>query len=151
MRPPCRTRPSRPVTAPRAATTGALTLGALAARRRVPRTADRVAGIGYSATWANRLSADLPVYPDARVVEAAGTSRASYALRVASFASAARIGKVVDWYFTRTIKVGYSADHWADGRQHMLAGTRGTDAYVVYASPRAGGGTDIDLVVNADT
>lgn len=132
------------------AATGALTLGALAGRQRAPRTADCAAGIGYSATWANRLPADLPLYPDARVVEAAGTSRAGCALRV-SFASAAQLGKVVDWYYTQAIKAGYSAGHQADGRQHVLAGTRGTDAYVVYASPRAGGGTDIDLVVNAGT
>lgn len=133
------------------AAAGALTLGALASRQQTPRTADCANGIGYSADWANRLSADLPLYPDARVVEAAGASRNGCRLRVVTFASSAPLGKIVDWYYTQATKAGYSAGHKADGTQHVLAGTRGTDAYVVYASPRAGGGTEIDLVVNAGT
>lgn len=131
------------------AATGALTLGALAGRQSALRTADCADGVGYSAGWANRLPADLPLYPDARVVEAAGADRPGCRLRVVTFASSAALGKVVDWYYTQATKAGYSAGHKADGPQHVLAGTRGTDAYVVYASPRAGGGTEVDLVVNA--
>jgi len=131
------------------AATGALTLGALAGRQHSPRTADCANGIGYSAAWANRLPADLPLYPDARVVEAAGADRTGCALRVVTFASSAALGKIVDWYYTQATRAGYSAGHKTDGKQHVLAGTRGADAYVVYVSPRAGGGTDIDLVVNA--
>lgn len=133
------------------AATGALTLGALAGRQSSPRTADCAAGVAYSAGWANRLPADLPLYPDARVVEAAGAARPGCALRVVTFVSSAPLGKIVDWYYTRARAAGYSAGHKADGEQHVLAGQRGDDAYVVYASPRAGGGTDIDLVVNAGT
>lgn len=128
---------------------GALTLGALASRQSTPRTADCAVGIGYSAVWADRLPADLPLYPDARVVEAAGASRDGCALRVVTFASGAAPGKVIDWYYTRATAAGYSAGHRAGGGENVLAGTRGQDAYILYVSPRAGGGAEVDLVVNA--
>ncbi|MFH7218159.1 hypothetical protein ACHWGM_28060 [Klebsiella pneumoniae] len=44
---------------------------------------------------------------------------------------------------------GYSAGHSTDGKQHVLGGVRGNDAYVVYVTARAGGGSDVDLVSNA--
>ena len=31
----------------------------------------------------------------------------------------------------------------------MLGGTRGADAFMLYVTPRAGGGSDVDLVSNA--
>lgn len=131
------------------AATGALTLGELAGRQRTPGTADCTATVGYSAAWANRLPADLPLYPDARVVEAAGASSNGCRLRVVSFVSSAGVPKVIDWYYTRATGAGYSAGHKAAGAERVLAGTRGRDAYVVFANPRAGGGTEVDLVVNA--
>lgn len=129
------------------AATGALTLGALAGSR--PQTANCAAEVQYSAAWATRLPADLPLYPDARVIEAAGANRNGCSLRVVTFATAAPIAKVIDWYYTRAAAAGYSAGHRTEGAQHVLAGTRGRAAYIVYASPRSGGGTEIDLVVNA--
>lgn len=131
------------------AKTGALTLGALAERQTHAHAANCGAAVSYSAGWANRLPADLPLYPDARLSEAAGADQNGCALRVVSYSSGAATDKVIDWYYTRVTKVGYSAEHKADGAQHVLGGTRGNAAYVVYASPRAGGGTDVDLVSNA--
>lgn len=131
------------------AATGALTLGALAGTR--PQTARCAPDVGYSATWSNRLPADLPLYPDARVVEAAGSDRDGCALRVVNFATPAALGKVIDWYYTRAAAAGYSAGHRTEGAQHVLAGVRGAAAYIVYVSPRAGGGTEVDLVVNTGT
>lgn len=128
---------------------GAFTLGALAALQREVGTAQCAGAVSYSAGWANRLPADLPLYPDARVSEAAGTAANGCALRIVSFASSAPVGKVIDWYYTRANAARYSADHRADAKMHTLGGTRGTDAYIVYATPRQGGGTDIDMVSNA--
>ena len=132
----------------RAATT-ALTLGALAETR--PQSANCAADISYSAIWSTRLPADLPLYPDARVIEAAGNDRNGCALRVVNFATTAAVGKVLDWYYTRAATAGYSAGHKTDGAQHVLAGVRGAAAYTLYVSPRSGGGADVDLVVNART
>lgn len=123
----------------------ALTLEALAGGQ--SESASCAADVGYSATWSTRLPADLPLYPDARVVEAAGNDRNGCALRVVNFATTAAVGKVIDWYYTRAVAAGYTAGHKTDGAQHVLAGVRGGAAYTLYVSPRNGGGADVDLVV----
>jgi len=127
----------------------ALTLGVLAERQATPNAALCARSIGYSATWATRLPADLPLYPDARLAEAAGSDRGGCRLRVVSFSSGAPVQKMLDYYYTRASDAGYSAGHSSDGRQHVLGGVRGADAYVVYVAPRRGGGSDVDLVSNA--
>lgn len=129
---------------------GAVTLGALAGRQSDRRTRGCSANVQYSTSWANRLPADLPLYPDARVTEAAGSSTGGCALRIVSFASASPLQTVIDWYYTRATQAGYSAEHRTDGDQHVLGGTRDRDggAYVLYVSPRPDGGSDVDLVAN---
>lgn len=128
---------------------GALTLGELALRQRdaaIRGCADR---IGYSATWSTRLPAALPLYPDARVSEAAGADAAGCALRLVSFATAAAARPVIDWYHARATDAGYSATHRADAAMHVLDGTRRDGAaYRLYLTPRPGGGTRVDLIVN---
>ena len=123
---------------------GALTLGELAARQSSGAAAC-AARVTYSAGWANRLPADVPLYPDARVREAAGNDACG--LRIVSFTSGAPIGRILDWYNARVTRAGYSAEHQASGAQHVLGGTRGAAAYVVYATANPGGGSDIDLLV----
>lgn len=125
-----------------------LTLGGLV-ERQANRGARACAGsISYSTRWALRLPASVPLYPDARVSEAAGTEAGPCALRVVSFATAAPLQRVLDWYYTRVSKSGYSAEHQAEGDEHVLAGTLGDSAYAVFATARADGGTDVDLVAN---
>ena len=57
---------------------------------------------------------------------------------------------MLDWYYTKAVRGGYSAEHQVDGEQHILGGTRERDggAYVLFMTPRADGGTDIDFVAN---
>lgn len=125
---------------------GALTLGALAARQRG--AGGCAPDLGYSATWSTRLPVDLPLYPDARVIEAAGADAAGCRLRVVSFESAAPADRVIDWYYTRARRAGYSAEHQADAAQHVLGGTRGDAAFVAFVSPTATG-SSVDFVSNA--
>ena len=126
---------------------GALTLAELASRQGNASIATCAPRIRYSAIWSTRLPADMPLYPDARVSEAAGADDCP--LRVVSFASSAAVGKVVDYYYTKLSAAGYSADHQADGKRDILGGTRGDAAYMIYVTPHAGGGSDVDLVSNA--
>jgi hypothetical protein len=126
----------------------AVTLAGVARRSAAPRTAACVRQLKYSAGWATRLPDDLPLYPDARVDEAAGADTGGCALRIVSFASATPMDRLIDWYYTKAASAGYSADHQSDGRNHVVGGTRGNDAYVVYFSPHAGGGTDVQIVAN---
>ena len=128
----------------------ALTLGSLAAQQKDKRTAGCAARVNYSAQWAARLPAAMPLHPQARVSEAAGVQDGQCSLRVVSFSTPQPLQTMIDWYYTRAVKGGYTAEHQAKDGQHVLGGTRGRDgsAYVVFLSSRADGGTDLDLVAN---
>lgn len=126
----------------------ALTLGGLVERQSNRAARGCAASISYSTRWALRLPPSVPLYPDARVSEAAGSETGPCALRVVSFATAAPVQRVLDWYYTRVSKAGFSAEHEAEGDEHVLAGTQGDAAYAVFATARADGGTDVDLVAN---
>lgn len=126
-----------------------VTLGALASRQGDKRTAACSGKLQYSTAWAQRLPADLPLYPDARVDEAAGATSSGCALRVVSFSTGASIQTVLDWYYGRVTAAGYSAQHQANDGQHVLGGTRRDGAaYVIYFDTRADGRTEIDIVAN---
>ncbi|MEH3046706.1 hypothetical protein [Sphingomonas adhaesiva] len=132
-----------------AAARRALTLGALA-RAQGGDTGQCAARLGYSTAWANRLPAAMPLYPDARVTEAAGADAEGCALRVVSFASAQPMQTLLDFYYTRATDAGFAAGHQADGAEHVLAGTKaGAGAYLVTLRPHRGGGTEVDLMVDA--
>jgi len=133
-----------------AAARESVTLGGLAARQKDKRTSQCAGSMQYSASWANRLPADLPLYPQARVTEAAGSEAGPCALRVVSFSSPAAMQAMLDWYYTKAVRAGYTSEHQVDGDQHILGGTRDKDggAYVFFMTARSDGGTDIDMVAN---
>jgi hypothetical protein len=133
-----------------AAAREAVTLGGLAARQSNARTAGCAGSLQYSASWAQRLPRDLPLYPQARVTEAAGSANGACQLRAVSFSTAQPMQTMLDWYFTRAKQAGYSSGHEIEGNQHILGGTRARDdgAYVLYLTARPDGGTDIDLIAN---
>lgn len=126
----------------------ALTLGSLAGLQ--GGGAGRCASsVSYSAAWANRLPAAVPLYPDARVGEAAGADGAGCALRIVSFSSMAPMQTLLDWYYTRTSAAGYRAEHQTDGAEHVLAGTKADGgAFLASLRTRADGGTDVDLMAD---
>lgn len=127
----------------------AVTLGGLAARQKAPNTARCVGGMRYSASWANRLG-EVALYPQARLIEAAGNAAGGCALRAATFTTGATVQQVIDWYYTRTKSVGYDSEHQARDGEHVLGGNRTRDqaAFILFARPRDGGGTEVDLIVN---
>lgn len=127
-----------------------VTLGALAVRQRDPRTSGCVNRMQYSAGWVNRLPRDLPLYPDARVEEAAGSDAGGCAMRAVSFSTGANAQAVLDWYYTRATSTGYQAETQADGDLKVLGGNRDKDggAFIVYVTPRDGGGSDVDMIAN---
>ena len=126
-----------------------VTLGALASRQADRRAAACAGKLKYSTGWAQRLPADLPLYPDARVDEAAGAADGGCALRVVSFSTGASIQTVLDWYYGRVTTAGYSAEHQANDGQHVLGGTRRDGAaYVIYLDTRGDGRTEVDIVSN---
>lgn len=125
-----------------------LTLGALAAQQG-GRAGQCAARVSYSADWADRLPQGVPLYPDARVAEAAGADGAGCALRVVSFASTAPMQRLLDWYYTKATAAGFRAGHQADGAEHVLAGTHaGGGAFLAVLRARQDGGTDVDLMAD---
>lgn len=127
-----------------------LTLGALAARQKNGSTASCATNLRYSTRWAQRMPTDVPLYPDARVSEAAGTETGNCTVRAVSFATSAPLQTVLDWYYTRTTNAGFSAEHQAEGDEHVLGGTRARDdgAFALFLTKRRDGGTDVDIVAN---
>jgi hypothetical protein len=140
------------VSAPtRAAASSKGTLGELATIQRArAKTRGCDMNVQYDVAWANKLPASIPLYPDARVSEAAGNNSPNCRLRVVSFASAAQIQTLIDWYYTAAIRAGYSSEHQAKDGQNILAGARAKDdsAYYIYFTKRPGGGTDVDLIAS---
>jgi hypothetical protein len=125
-----------------------MTLGALASQQARRNGRSCGAELGYSQGWATRLPADLPLYPRARVSEAAGSDAGG--CRAVSFTSGAPLQTILDFYYTQAVKGGFAAEHRVDGAEHMLGGTRAKDegAFIVIARATAGGGTEVDLITN---
>lgn len=127
----------------------ALTLGALAGRQK-GQIGTCSNSISYTATWSTRLPASVPLYPDARVTEAAGADGQGCALRIVSFTTSSSPQRILDWYYTKTSAAGFSAGHGADADGEMLAGSHpGGGAYLVSVRPHPGGGSDVDLMADA--
>lgn len=127
-----------------------VTLGGLAARQQNARARACAAKLAYSASWTTRMPAALPLPPQARVTEAAGTNADGCSLRAVTFSTPQPLKTMVDWYYTRAVKGGYTAEHQLKDGQHLLGGTRKRDgnAYLIFLSARSDGGTDIDLLAD---
>jgi hypothetical protein len=105
------------------------------------------AKLTYGNQWAERLPAAFRVYPRATLREAAGVAGGKCNLRVVNFQTAASVQGVLNYYHTLAIRNGYTSDHRVRGNEHMLGGTKGDLAFVVFAR-RDGGMTDVDLVAS---
>lgn len=128
-----------------------MTLGAKAEMQSAQRgkgTCD--AKLNYSMDWATRMPVEFPVYPKGRVAEAAGVDGGLCDIRVVSFSSANSMQSIVDYYYTRAIKSGFTAEYVIRDGQHALGGTRDVDdgAFYITFTPRKDGGTDVDIVAN---
>lgn len=127
------------------------TLGALAADQGVTSgkgTCD--AKMQYGAGWANRMPPEFPVYPRGRVKEAGGVDGGICDIRVATFVTSVKMQNVVDYYYTRARKSGFSTEYQIRAGEHALGGTRDNDggAYFITFNPHPGGGTSVDIVAN---
>ncbi len=108
-----------------------------------------VLDVAYSPQYANRLPAELPLYPQARVSEAAGSDTPGCQLRAVTYASAAAPRALTDYYLTLAKRGGYAAHTGSEDGGVLVSGTRAGDgsAFYVILKP-AGTGTSADLVTN---
>ena len=124
-----------------------VTLGTLAQRQSKKRGKSCTARLNYAMGWAQKLPADTPLFPKARVSEAAGAD-GDCTTRVVTFTTGAPLQQVLDFYYTRAIRSGFAASHEVDGTEHRVGGARVRDDGVLVAMARAlpGGGTEVDLI-----
>ena len=108
------------------------------------------AKLSYAMDWARRMPPEFPVYPRGHVQEAAGVEGGLCDIRSVSFTTAAPLKSVVDYYYTRARRTGYSAEYVLKAGDHVLGGTREVDdgAYVVFLRPMKRGGTEVDIVAS---
>jgi hypothetical protein len=130
---------------------GGQTLESLAVEQGVKRGKGTCeAKLQYGAGWAARMPTEFPVYPKGRVQEAGGVEGGICDIRAVSFSTSASLQAVVDYYYTRAKRSGFSADYEIRNGEHILGGTRDNDggAYVITMTALAGGGTAVDIVAN---
>lgn len=123
------------------------TLGALA--RNQGKTATACGNLAYDPRWAQRLPQGLPLYPGARLMEAAGVEGGKCGLRAASFVAPVPLKEAIDFYYTVARRSGYDAEHQMMDGGHVLGGTRARDDsayFFTFAS--VPGGTSIDLIAS---
>ncbi len=108
------------------------------------------AKLTYDMAWASRMPTEFPVFPKAQVQEAAGVDGGLCDIRAVTFYSPNAMQNVVDYYYTRAKKTGYSAEYVLRDGMYALGGTRDNDdgAYYIQFQPRKGGGTIVDIVAN---
>jgi hypothetical protein len=105
--------------------------------------------VSYSMAWSARMPADLPLYPQAKVSEAAGSDAGQCRLRAVTFSSSAAPRNLIDYYLTTARNAGYQADLSSKNGEQMVAGSRADGAaFYVIITPRTSGGTIADLVAN---
>ena len=127
------------------------TLGAKAAAQSGGRgkgTCD--AKLTYDMGWANRMPPEFAVYPRANVKEAAGVDGGLCDIRVVNFTTREGMKDVVDYYYTKAKRSGYSAEYQLRDGEHVLGGARDADdgAYVIFMRKLSNGYTEVDIVAN---
>lgn len=103
--------------------------------------------LGYSAIWAARLPAALPVYPRGHVQEAAGSDEPGCRLRIVTFVTPVPLGEVVDFYWSRARAAGLAPAHRVAGTDHVISGSKGSAIFAAYLRER-GGLCEVDLVTS---
>jgi hypothetical protein len=107
------------------------------------------AAFDYNPAWANRMSAAFPLYPGAKVSDAAGHNEGGCRMRVVTFTTGDGFQRILDWHNTRAVRAGYSSEHQIRGGDHVLAGTNPADGGAFYLIVTPGEtGSEAALIAN---
>lgn len=103
----------------------------------------------YGAKWAKQLPAAFPLYPGATVTEAAGADRGDCHSRVVTFTTNAGSAAMLDYYETRAVRAGYTAERQQRGLDRIIAGANEATggAYYVIVTPK-GSGSEVAMITN---
>jgi hypothetical protein len=128
------------------------TLGALA-QKQAEISRDRFNGcrldVDYAAGWAARLPAELPLYPNGRVVEAAGSNEGDCRLRAVTYMASANPATVAKFYTILGDRAGFKTGTTSEDGEAIVSGWRPSDGAAFYAivTPQAEG-SSADFVSN---
>ncbi len=86
--------------------------------------------------------------PARRGAGSGGTDDDGCALRVVNFVTPVSVSDVLGYYNTRAARAGYGVQARTDGTDHVLGGSKGGRAYVVYVRKQDNGLTGVDLVTS---
>ena len=100
----------------------------------------------YTAQWAARLPRPFPVYPRGAVQEAAGTDTAGAGEIEIHHLARRHRGQEADHPQRTARGAGFSTARVLQDGDDVLAGTKGSASYVVYARRLPSGNTEVDLV-----
>ena len=138
----------------RSAAQGQTTQGAMAQRQAGDPAVNSCSGtMQYGIEWAATLPRAFTIYSGAEVIEASGYNQDHCRMRVVSFRTRVPMDHLINWYYTRAIRSGFSAEHQLRHGNNVLGGFRERDEaafYLVFA-PLSGGGTTVDVVVSNGT
>jgi hypothetical protein len=108
--------------------------------------------VSYSPDWARKLPAGIPLHPQAKVEESAGSDNAACRLRAVSYTTPAPLGTMADYYRGAMEKAGYSATYTTEKGEQIVGGSRDDGgAYYIVFTKRPTGGTMVDIVANKGT
>lgn len=138
----------------RSAAQAQTTQGAMAERQASDPQVESCSGtVEYGIEWAASLPRAFDVYAGSEVIEASGYNQDHCRMRIVSFRTRVPMEHLIDWYYTRAIRSGFSSEHQLRHGNNVLGGFREQDeaAYYLVFAPRQGGGTTVDVVVSHGT
>lgn len=100
--------------------------------------------IEYSAIWAARLPAALPVYPRGHTLVAGGSDVAGCKLRAVRYVTPVQPGDVIAFYHASASAAKLPAARSREGDDEVLSGK----GYALFARKRSDGLSEIDLVTS---
>ena len=103
----------------------------------------------YSAAWAARLPAALPVYPHGATLEAAGVDSTDCAMRVVTFLTPVPVADLLSFYAARARSGGFTVVHAADRKRHVLSAEKSGAAFRLVANREDDELTRITLATTA--
>lgn len=119
---------------------------AVALAQALPFAAPCAGRLAYSAVWAARLPARLPVYPRAHVREAAGADDAACHVRVVRFVTPVTVNDVIDFYHASARAGRLPVGRRKAGEDEVIGGGNGPANWLLFARQRADGLTEAQLV-----
>lgn len=100
--------------------------------------------IEYSAIWAARMPAPLPVYPRGHTLVAGGSDAAGCKLRAVRYVTPAEPGDVIAFYHASASAAKLPAARSREGADDVLSGK----GYALFVRKRGDGLSEVDLVTS---